>query len=246
MPRFLQSTAVAVLCLAAPALASAATISPVNIEMTPTGLHARSEITLTNTSPDPIAVEPSVETTVMNRAGITSHAAADDDFLILPAQVLVPPGSTQVFRVQWLGDPQLAESKSYLITMNQLPIKALSNRAALAVTISLGVAVNVAAASATPELSLIKTAIKKDGMGKAHPLLSIDNPTAAHALLQDAAITLTSDTWSTTLQPGALSTALGPGLVQPHKIRDFVLPVDLPSNTTHLSATIAYQPGTAN
>lgn len=241
MPRMFVS-AMALLCLAAIAPASATTVSPVNIEMTPTGLHARAQITVSNTSANAIAIEPTVESTVLNEKGAATHGPADDDFLIVPAQVLIPPGGSQVFRVQWVGDPELPESRSYLVTMNQLPVQGLRSKSALAITVSFGVAVNVAAANVSPLLELAGATVKPDGRGKAHPVLLVDNPTATHALLRDASITLAADTWTTTLPPGALANGLGTGLVQPHKRRQFILPIDLPDGVGHLTASIDYTP----
>lgn len=233
--------AAAIMC-AAPA-AVATTVSPINIEMTCNGAHSRAHITVTNTSTDPIAIAPDTESMRMAEKGHDTRDPAGDDFLILPTQALIPAGGTQVFRVQWLGDPQLAEGKSYLITMTQLPVKGLKARSALAVSVSFAVAVNVAAAGVTPELTVKASGIKRDPQGKLRPYLVVENPTATHALLKDAAITLVSDNWSSTLAPGALINSMGTGLVQPHKRREFLLPLDVPPGASRVTATLDYQPG---
>lgn len=232
----------AALGVVACAQAHATSVSPVNVEMTTTGPHARAQIVMTNTAETALAVEPGIETTSIDEHGRVTHGVAGDDFLILPSQALIAPGASQVFRVQWVGEPDLAESKSYLITMNELPVRGLASRTALGVTVSFGVAVNVAAAGVMPALNVVLSGVKKDRDGHMRPFVVVENPTGAHALLKDAAITLVASDWSTRIAPGSFEQALGTGLVQPHHRREFVLPVNVPSASKALTATIDYRP----
>jgi P pilus assembly chaperone PapD len=233
--------AAAVLCVL-PGHASATSISPVNIEMTTMGAKARAQIVMTNTSNAPLAVEPEVETTLMDEHGRVRHGAAGEEFLILPVHALIAPGASQVFRVQWVGELDLEESRSYLVTMNELPVRGVGKRTALGVTLSFGVAVNVAAANAKPVLSVVASGVKKDQKGRLRPFVVVENPTAAHALLKDAVIRLASNNWSSTIAPGSFEQTLGTGLVQPHHRREFLLPVNVPPGVRELSATVDLRP----
>ncbi|WP_414462423.1 fimbria/pilus periplasmic chaperone [Hyphomicrobium sp. DY-1] len=241
MLRRMLFAAAAGFCLAVPCQAT--TVSPLNIEMTPSGVHSRAQITVSNTSSNPIAIEPQVETLVMEERGGDRRRPDDDDFLILPAQALIAPGETQVFRVQWVGDGALAEGKSFLVTMAQLPVSGAQGRSALALSVSFAVAVNVGAAGVMPVLRLVASGVKHDRRGRLRPYVVVDNPTATHALLKDAAITLASDQWSTTLAAGSLVNNLGTGLVQPHHRRQFLLPIDLPRGVKGLRVSLDYRPG---
>lgn len=101
-------------------------------------------------------------------------------------------------------------------------------------------AVNVAPASARPDLQLVGTAL--DASGKA--VITVQNPTAAHALLKHAAITLNADGTTYDVSLEALQQTYGNGLLQPWRKRRFVLPVSLPPATRSVSASLTYTPPT--
>lgn len=230
---------VAALSLSA-APASATSVTPINIEMSAGGPKARAHIVVTNTGGDPIAIEPTVALTVVSETGKALTSPADGDFLILPTQALIAPGAAQTFRVQWLGGPGLAESRSYLVTMNELPVRGLSGRAGLRLVMSFAVAVNVAPVGGRGALHVASSGVTAGRK----PFVVLDNPTATHALLKDADITVTGDGWTTTLPAGSLQTMLGTGLVQPRHRRTFTLPVDVPARVRTLTVAVDYRPGT--
>ena len=51
-------------------------------------------------------------------------------FLVVPPQALMPPGATQNFRIQWVGEPQLCESQSYMLPV-ELPANVTQVQASL-------------------------------------------------------------------------------------------------------------------
>lgn len=216
--------------------AFATSVSPINIEMVAAGPRARAHIVVTNTSRDAIAIEPDVARLVLDQHGKSTSSPSSDEFLTLPTQALIAPGSSQTFRLQWLGDPALSESRSYLVAMNQLPVRGLKSKAGLQILVSFGVAVNVAPAQGRGAMR-----VASSGLNGRKPFVVIENPTAVHALLRDAEITLQAQGWSTTLPPGALENVLGTGLVQPKRKRSFQLPVDVPSSVRQLTVAIDYR-----
>jgi fimbrial chaperone protein len=224
--------------------ARATTITPMNIEMIAVGPRARAQIIVTNTASQPVAIEPTANRIVLNEHGKSSSSEAAEDFLILPTQALIAPGGSQTFRVQWLGAPDLAESRSYLIIMNQLPLQGLTAKAGLQFVISFAVAVNVAPAQGRGALKLVDSGVHTT-QGQRKPYIVIENPTPVHALLKDAAVTLAGDGWSTTLAQGSLQNVLGTGLVQPGRKRIFILPVAVPANVRELTASIDYRPSSS-
>lgn len=231
--------AIAILALTSIA-ASATTVSPVNIEMTAAGPKSRTQISVTNTTSQPIAVEPTTDALTIITGGGTSTTPADDAFLILPAQALIPPGATQVFRVQFVGDPAATQSHSYLITMTELPIRELNSNAGVQLQVSFAVAVNVAPIAGTATLAVVESGVKPDKSGKNKPYVVVENPTPVHALLRDADVVIADGAWSKRLTPAALEAALGTGLVQPGARREFMLPADLPPGTRTVTARVAY------
>lgn len=223
-----------------PTPAVATTVSPVNVEMAAAGPKSRTQITVTNTGDDPIAIEPSAETLTVLQSGSTKTDPSEESFLILPTQALIQPGASQVFRVQYVGDPALPESQSFLITMTEIPVKGMSSNVGLQLLLSFGVAVNVAPTHGVAALQLVSTGIKKDKAGKERPFVVVENPTPNHALLRDADITVDTGSGAKRLAPGEIENALGTGLVQPGRRREFLLPVDVPANTHSVTASVKY------
>ena len=49
-------------------------------------------------------------------------SAADDDFLVFPPQFLVAPTTSQIIRLQWLGQRPLQRTEAYYLVVEQLPL----------------------------------------------------------------------------------------------------------------------------
>ena len=92
-----------------------------------------------------------------------------EDLLVFPPQAVVPAGGTQVFRVQWAGEPMLDKSKSYLLSITQVPVKLAPTQSSVQVVVSFGVVVNVAPPQGSPALKLIATGVVTDKQGERHP-----------------------------------------------------------------------------
>lgn len=229
----------AVIGVLAASPAHALTVTPITLEMTPTGQRARAVITITNSSNEPTAVEPVFDKiTLSERGTATREPTQGENFLILPLQALLQPGATQTFRLQWVGPPDIPQSESYFVTFNQLPIQSLSKQTGLSILTAFSVAVNVAPLSARPTIQLISTDLDTSG----NPAITVQNPTAAHALLKDASIIIHADGLDFEVPTTALQQSYGHGLLQPWSKRRFILPVTLPANTRSLSATLNYRP----
>src|SRR3546814_9029430 len=50
------------------------------------------------------------------------EAPAYDQFLIVPPQGVLPGGGRQVVRLQWVGNPDLAASEAFYVSVEQLPV----------------------------------------------------------------------------------------------------------------------------
>lgn len=222
--------------------AQATSVSPIELEMTSLGTNSRSQVTVSNTTAAPLALEATISRLELGENGEQSLTKAGDEFLVLPSQVLVPPGGTQVFRVQWVGSPNLSRSQSYRLALTQIPVKLPQSQSAVQVVMSFGVVINVAPPQGQPELKLVSTGIAVEKAGKHHPTITVENATAVHALLEQATVKVSSGSWTQTLTPTEIGQKVGMGLVQPGKRRKFVLPVDLPANVTNVEASVDFRP----
>ena len=117
----LSATAVATAIFivpAPPAAASSLGVEPLFLQITPTQSAA---IRVSNPSDVIQSVEVYIHERLIDGEGVQSRVAADDDFIVFPPQAAIKPGSTQVFRVQPVA-PDLARSRSYYVTMRQIPV----------------------------------------------------------------------------------------------------------------------------
>ncbi len=218
--------------------AHAMTVSPMQVEMTSTGQRSHARVSVVNNSNQPLPIEAVVQRLTLDEAGRQKTMKGGEDFLVMPPQAMIPPGGTQNFRIQWLGDPVLAKSESFLLYLNQVPVRMPKGQSGVQVVMSMGVMINVAPPKGAPALKVVSTGITTDKSGRRLATLTVENPSNTHALLPEATVRLASGNWSTTLPPAMLGDRIGIGLVQPGRRRRFTLPVEVPSSVTRLSAAI--------
>lgn len=222
--------------------ASAMGVSPAVVEMASAGAASRSTIQVVNSSSVPLPVELQVARLELDAQGNKKEIPAGDEFLIFPPQAMVPPGATQVFRVQWVGNPVLAASQSYFFSVNQVPVKRSKNANGVQVVFNFATIVNVRPPQGQSVLALVGTSVGKDDSGRLRPAVTVENPSNVHAKLSDATVRLSAGQWSKTLRPVELQQALGLGLVQPGKRRRFLMPVELPAGVKQVVAEVDYRP----
>ncbi len=231
-----------VLGVLAAAPAHALSITPISIELNAAGKATRAVITVTNITDEPIAVEPAFERITIDENGMVERHATDaGNFLLLPLQSMLQPGTSQTFRLQWVGAPDIPQSESYYITFNQLPVKGISKLVGVTVLTSFSVAVNVRPISAHPDVQLVGTGVDRE-RANPRPTITVQNPTPAHALLKHADITVYANEQEFVLPRHQFEQVYGNGLIQPWSKRRFVLPINLPVNASTVSASVSYQP----
>jgi fimbrial chaperone protein len=218
--------------------AFATSVTPLQVELTSVGKGSRSQVTITNTGATPLPLETNLQVMELDENGERKLSNGGEDLLVFPPQAVVPAGGTQVFRVQWAGEPMLDKSKSYLLSITQVPVKLAPTQSSVQVVVSFGVVVNVAPPQGSPALKLIATGVVTDKQGKRHPTITVENETPVHALLQNATIQLSGGNWSQTLTPAMINTQIGIGLVQPGKRRRVTLPFDLPADVKTIQASV--------
>lgn len=243
--------AMAALALAAPwiSLATAMSVNPIVLDLESFGRSASSQINVTNTQGSDLPIELQVNRVSIDQSGnVTIEPGGDADFLIFPPQALIPPGETQVFRVQWVGEPAIAQSQSYIITVVQLPVEMPDGASGIQLLYNFQVVVNVSPPDGVSNLSVEETFVRRDEQGINRPVLTLKNSGNAHAYLSRAKIRVRQydergDTiWSATLEPEDIAQSMGVGLVQPGRTRDFSLPMELPSETGTIKVNLRYDP----
>jgi fimbrial chaperone protein len=81
-------------------------LEPIQVEFTPSGSLATQSFLFTSTGDKPVAIQLGMVTRESSLDGTEINTDADDQFLIYPPQLVIPPGEQQAVRVTWLGDPK--------------------------------------------------------------------------------------------------------------------------------------------
>jgi len=153
--RLLTAAALAAAMTFAALPAGAYRVAPLVVEMEPSGPQAQSVVRVENTNEFAITVEPRAYLRSYAPDGTETQTPADDDFLLFPPQSVIQPGQTQAFRMQYAGNPQIAETKPYLVVIEQLPIGLPGqDQSGVRVVVNFGVSVNVSPAGATAALAI--------------------------------------------------------------------------------------------
>lgn len=223
--------------------ALALSVAPMQVELISAGMRSHSSVAVINNSDAPMPIEAVVQKMTLDESGkATTTKTNGEDFLIVPPQAIIPPGATQNFRIQWLGEPKLEASESYYVFFNQVPVKMPAGKAGVQVVMSFGVMVNVAPPGGPATLQVAATGVTTDAKGHIHPTLTVDNPGRVHALLPNFNVRVATGSFAQTPPSGLIAEKIGSGLVQPGKRRKFVLPVELPPGASHVEVTLEPQP----
>jgi fimbrial chaperone protein len=228
--------------LLTPARVAAMGVSPIQVEMQSAGGQSRGTVTVMNSGNAPLPVDVAIKRMTQDENGVRKFFDdAQNDFLILPPQAMIPPGGSQVFRIQWVGEPMLEQSKSFMFFANEIPVKMPNNASGVQMVSSMGAMVNVAPPKGQPDLRVVTAGVEVDKKsGKRQATVVVENPTKTHALLPKSVLRLQAGNWTETLEPGELASKIGIGLVPPGQRRKFVLPVNVPQGVTSLQASIEY------
>jgi P pilus assembly chaperone PapD len=120
---FVAALAVSAAVLGISTAVYAMTVQPVVIDLTTSGRGMSQVITVENTFDKPLPVELRIEALDLTADGVKPTGRDTGDLAVFPPQALIQPGQRQNFRVQYVGDPGLAKSKHFFITVAQLPVQ---------------------------------------------------------------------------------------------------------------------------
>ena len=199
-------------------------VQPMSYDLTPNGGTTKQDLRVENTSSTPTPVEMRVELREILPDGTDKRTPAEDDFLIFPPQAILPPNGFQTFRVQYIGDPTITQTKLYLITAAQLPVSGTGEQ-----TSGIQIVYNVGTlAAVTPKgasAKIVITGVTPTTDGKKIEITVTNNGTR-YARLRHGIWTLTSGNGKTEIVEGeALRNAIENSLIEPGKARIVQLPV---------------------
>ncbi|CAN1722177.1 putative Fimbria/pilus periplasmic chaperone [Hyphomicrobium sp. 1Nfss2.1] len=198
-------------------------MTPMSMELSASGSGSRSHFVVKNDGAAPAAVEVTVETLSYTEDGKSIRTPVDDETLLIsPSAAMIKPGASQVFRVQWVGEPDVR--RSYLVMATQLPLRDRSGKPVVQITQAFGAIVVVSPPNGRSDLRLVDAKAVNTADGKPALSILVENPTGVHALISRTALRI----GETVLQPGDMRVRVGLGVVEPGKRRRFVVPLDAP------------------
>ena len=214
--------------------ATAMTVQPVIVNLAAAGRNMTQIITVQNTFTTPLPVELRIEELTFVNGELKGTGKDPGDLLVFPPQALIQPGETQSFRIQYVGDPALAKSKHYYVTVAQLPVKLPAGKSAIQILYNFQVLVSIAPNGVQPALKIDSVEIGKDSSGKPVPMLTLSNASTAHAYLSSGHLRIVErdaagkDVFHRTLSGPEIQQTMGFGLVGAGQTRHVMIPVELP------------------
>ena len=239
---------VAAVCLAAAPVSQAAamTVQPVVLDLQTAGRGMSQVITVENTFSTPLPVELQIQQLELTEDGVKLTGVDPGDLLVFPPQALIQPGQTQSFRVQYVGDPDLQESKHYYSTVAQLPVKLPEGQSAIQILYNFQVLVSIGPQGGKPAIAVVDSAVSDDA-GHHNPLITVRNDSANYGYLSQGKLRVVArdaagnEVARETLNGPEIQQRMGVGLIGGHQTRKVRLPVELP--TAAGTVEVTFSPG---
>jgi P pilus assembly chaperone PapD len=236
--------ALAVALASAGSAGTAMTVQPVVIDLKTSGREMSQVVTVENTFANPLPVELTVQELRLTDDGVAATGKDPGDLLVFPPQALIQPGQTQTFRVQYVGDPALAASRHYYITVAQLPVKLPEGQSAIQILYNFQVLASVSPLGAKPQLEVKAAQVVKDANGNPVAMLSVANNSPVHGYLSANKVRLVEkdaagkEQFKRTLSGPEIQQTVGFGLIGAGQTRKVTIPVVLPSADGVVEASI--------
>jgi len=214
--------------------ALAMTVQPVVIDLKLSGRGMSQVITVENTFATPLPVELRVQELELTPDGLKPTGKDPGDLLVFPPQALIQPGQTQTFRIQYVGDPALAKSKHYYVTVAQLPVKLPQGQSAIQILYNFQVLVSISPSGTKPALKVESAEVGKNTAGKPVAIVTMRNDGVAYGYLSGGRLRITEkdasgkEVFRRTLSGAEIQQTIGFGLVGGNQSRRVTVPIELP------------------
>lgn len=131
--------------------AYASRVTPMVVDITPTGSGSVARIEVTNTDGRDIPMEIRMYRGVIAEDGQLDLQPADDKFAAFPPQVVIPVDGRQVFRIQFIADAPVTTSEIYYASISQLPVQLEETGNRIQMLTRFNVLVNVVPEGTSPQ-----------------------------------------------------------------------------------------------
>ena len=185
--KFIAAVFVGIAVLAA--AANAYRVTPLLIELTDTGRERSGQLRVENTTDRPLTFEAYAVDWTISETGERQTERSGAPLLVFPPQAIVPPGETQVVRVEWVGGP-VDQSRDFIVMVEQLPVDFTPDEddgSGVQFLFNFGAAVHVSPDGAQAALG-IASARREEGVA----VVRVRNSGDRHAYLGDRGLTVSA------------------------------------------------------
>lgn len=216
---------------------AAMTVQPVILDLRMGGRQMGGQIRVENTGTAPLPVEVHLLEADILPDTVKASNRTTQDLIAFPSQAIIPPGATQAFRIQYVGDPEADRSRHYYAEISQQPVEVPGGQSTIQILYNFQAMINVASVVAgDPKLTVEKAEIKRPAPDKAPRIVfTIHNSGKNYGYISNGSLTFIhrdptgKELLRRTLNGSDIQQMLGFGLVGPESSRSFVAPIDLTS-----------------
>ncbi len=213
-----------------------------SVEIEPSGRGSVARVQFVNTSARDFPIEARAFRGVISEEGELELIPSDDDFIIFPPQRVIGPRGNQVFRLQYIGEPNLDSAQVYYLSIRQLPVELLPGDPQIQVLVNFNVFINVEPdnTAPSPRVDTIIPEAREDVEGVE---VRVANDGTGMLLAGERTWKLTGRNTDGTpferkIVPAELANLVGVGVVAPGKARKFFLPIDTAVDRSSIAITI--------
>jgi P pilus assembly chaperone PapD len=225
----------AALGLCSAAAHAAMTVQPVILDLKSLGRDTGGQIRVENTGTTPLPVEVRLVDAELLPDAVKASDRLTDDLIAIPSQAIIPPGATQAFRIQYVGDPEVPQSKHFYAEVAQQPVEVPGGQSTIQVLYNFQAMVNVASATAgEPKLSVEGAqVVQPKADAPARIAFTVHNAGDNYGYLSNGSVDLVQrnaageEIFHRNLNRSDVQQMIGFGLVGPETSRTFVAPIDL-------------------
>lgn len=231
-----------VLSLIGMSAAAAMSVSPMSVEMAPSGPEARETLEVSNTGSQPLPVEVVFEKLEYLPDGTSGVITADDEVMIFPPQAMIAPGRAQTFRLQYAGDPAEAKAGVYFVTFKRMTLDETSPEQSVVIKLQLQFRVTIFLKSGAgePDIQVVaaegKTANERSGVE-----LTLRNDGADLGYLSDADIHLSASEGSEAIDAYEVLRRAGHGVILPGRTRKIFLTTEQAKFSGPVAASLSFK-----
>lgn len=225
--------------------AGAMSVQPVVVDLRMAGRDVSAPVRVENTGPNPLPIEIRIVETDFSVDTVRASDRPSEDIMAFPPQAIIPPGETQVFRIQYVGDPDSERSRHFYAEVAQLPVELPEGQSAIQILYNFQVMVNVASLTAGPPQLVVQDAEIVENEDRHVVAFTVHNSALNYGYLSTNRLTVVhrneagQETLRRTLSPNDIQQTIGYGLVGPEMSRRFVSPIEVegPAGTVEVSLT---------